>query len=57
MKKEKISVIGLGFVGLTLAAVNAKKGFETIGIDTNVKKIEKNNKGESDFYEPELKEY
>ena len=54
MKKEKISVIGLGFVGLTLAAVNAKKGFETIGIDTNVKKIEKNNKGESDFYEPEL---
>ena len=54
MKKEKISIIGLGFVGLTLAAVNAKKGFETIGIDTNLKKIEKNNKGESDFYEPEL---
>ena len=30
MKKQKISVVGLGFVGLTLAAVNAKKGFDTI---------------------------
>jgi UDPglucose 6-dehydrogenase len=54
MKKIKISIIGLGFVGLTLAAVNAKKGFETVGIDINLEKIKKNNKGESDFYEPEL---
>ena len=50
----KISVIGLGFVGLTLAAVNAKKGFDTIGIDINLKKLEKNKNGLSDFYEPKL---
>ena len=39
MKKPKISVIGLGFVGLILAVVNAKKGFDTIGIDIDSKKL------------------
>ena len=34
MQKQKISVVGLGFVGLTLAAVNAKKGFLSIVIPT-----------------------
>jgi UDPglucose 6-dehydrogenase len=57
MKKMKISVIGLGFVGLTLAAVNAKKGFDTIGIDINLEKLEKNKKGLSDFYEPKLEKF
>jgi UDPglucose 6-dehydrogenase len=57
MKKIKISIIGLGFVGLTLAAVNAKKGFDTIGIDINYEKLEKNKKGLSDFYEPKLEEF
>ena len=57
MKKPKISIIGLGFVGLTLAAVNAKKGFDTIGIETNSKKLEKNRKGLSDFYEPKLERF
>jgi UDPglucose 6-dehydrogenase len=57
MKKMRISVIGLGFVGLTLAAVNAKKGFDTVGIDINLKKLEKNKKGLSDFYEPELEKF
>ena len=41
MKKPKISIIGLGFVGLTLAVVNAKKGFDTIGIDINTEKLKK----------------
>jgi UDPglucose 6-dehydrogenase len=54
MKKIKISIIGLGFVGLTLAAVNSKKGFDTIGIDINTEKLKKNKKGLSDFYEPKL---
>jgi UDPglucose 6-dehydrogenase len=57
MKKLKISIIGLGFVGLTLAAVSAKKGFDTIGIDINSKKLEKNKKGLSDFYEPKLEKF
>ena len=55
MQSQKISVIGLGFVGLTLAAVNAKKGFDTIGIDIDKEKIRKLKRGIPDFYEPKLK--
>jgi UDPglucose 6-dehydrogenase len=54
MSKVKISVLGLGFVGLTLAAVNAKRGFDTIGIDINSKKIDKIKQGIPDFYETKL---
>ena len=50
MKKPKISVVGLGFVGLTLAVVNAKKGFDTIAIDIDDEKLMKNEKGLSDFF-------
>jgi len=57
MKKPKISVIGLGFVGLTVAVVNAKKGFDTVGIDINSRKINELRKGISDFYEPQLVPY
>ena len=39
MTKEKISVVGLGFVGLSMAVVNASKGFYTYGIDIDTKKI------------------
>jgi len=35
---KKISVIGLGFVGLTLAVTNAQKGFSTIGVDNKKEK-------------------
>ena len=54
MKKPKISVVGLGFVGLTLAVVNAKKGFDNIAIDIDDEKLMKNEKGLSDFFEPKL---
>lgn len=39
-KEERISVIGLGYVGLPLAVEFAKK-FDVIGFDTNSKKMEK----------------
>jgi UDP-N-acetyl-D-galactosamine dehydrogenase len=39
-KEEKISVIGLGYVGLPLA-VNFAKKFDVIGFDINTKKLEK----------------
>lgn len=38
-KKEQITVIGLGYVGLPLALLAEKKGYEVIGIDTDSKKI------------------
>ena len=57
MQRQKISVIGLGFVGLSLAVVNAKKGFDTIAIDTNKEKIQKLKSGIPDFYEHDLQNY
>jgi UDPglucose 6-dehydrogenase len=57
MQNQKISVIGLGFVGLTLAVVNAKKGFDTVGIDINQEKIENLKKGIPDFFEPKLEKF
>ena len=57
MNKPKISVVGLGFVGLTLTVVNAKENFETTGIDVDVRKLEKLLSGKPYFYEPKLKSY
>lgn len=56
MKKLNISVIGLGFVGLSLSVTNAKRGFMTIGVDINEKKINNLKKGIPDFFEPKLKD-
>ena len=55
-EKPKVSVIGLGFVGLSIAVTNAKKGFETIGVDIDKKKIENLKKGIPSFYEPKLQD-
>ena len=52
--KSKISVIGLGFVGLSLATANAKKGFDTIGVDIDSKKIERLKACKPDFFEPDM---
>ena len=32
---KKIAVIGLGYVGLALAALCAKKGYQVVGLDAN----------------------
>ena len=39
-KKARIGVVGLGYVGLPLAVEFAGKGFETVGIDVDKKKID-----------------
>lgn len=49
-KKEKMSVIGLGYVGLPLAVAFAKK-IDVIGFDLNEEKIEKYRKGIDVTYE------
>jgi UDPglucose 6-dehydrogenase len=53
-KKSKISVIGLGFVGLSIALTNAKKGFQTIGVDVDNNKIKNLQKGIPSFFEPQI---
>ena len=54
--KPRISIVGLGFVGLSLAITNAKAGFDTIGVDLDVKKINSLNLGIPYFFEPKIKE-
>lgn len=40
-KKEKIAVVGMGYVGLPLAVAFAEKGMDVIGFDINQEKINK----------------
>jgi len=37
----KISIIGLGFVGLSLTSTLSSKGYKVVGIDIDEKKCEK----------------
>jgi UDPglucose 6-dehydrogenase len=55
--KAKVSVIGLGFVGLSIALTNSKKNIPTIGVDIDKSKIENLKKGIPDFFEPKLQDY
>ncbi|NUQ57299.1 MAG: nucleotide sugar dehydrogenase [Candidatus Paceibacter sp.] len=48
-KSETVAVIGLGYVGLPLALIAAKKGYEVFGIDINKEKVELVNSGKSPF--------
>jgi UDP-N-acetyl-D-mannosaminuronic acid dehydrogenase len=43
--KEKIVVLGIGYVGLPLAITLAKSGYEVVGVDVSKKVIEALNKG------------
>lgn len=46
-KSATIGVIGLGYVGLPLAVEYASKGFRTVGIDVDERKVKKVNSGEN----------
>ena len=52
----KVSVIGVGYVGLSTATVFAELGNDVIGADIDAEKIKKLNKGIMPIYEPGLKE-
>ncbi len=44
-KEERISLVGLGYVGMPIAVAFAKKGVDVIGFDLNKSKIETYKKG------------
>jgi UDP-N-acetyl-D-glucosamine dehydrogenase len=46
-KTAKIGVIGTGYVGLPLAVVFAEAGFDVVGVDPLVEKVDAINRGES----------
>ena len=52
--KRTVAVIGMGYVGLTLATSLANKGHIVTGIDTNKRIIKNLTFGKTDIYEPGL---
>jgi UDP-N-acetyl-D-glucosamine dehydrogenase len=54
--KEKVCIIGLGYVGLPLAVQSALKGYTVFGVDNDKSKVEKINSGKSPIKEEFLDE-
>jgi UDP-N-acetyl-D-mannosaminuronic acid dehydrogenase len=53
-KDRTVCILGLGFVGLTLAAVMAEVGFHIIGVEIREDVLKKLEAGIAHFYEPGL---
>ena len=53
---RKVSIIGLGYIGLPTATLFASNGLEVVGVDVNRSIVDKVNKGEIHIVEPDLKE-
>jgi len=54
---QKVTVIGLGFVGLSLASFLGSKNVQITGIDSDKKKLDIIKQGHSPFYEPKIDNY
>jgi len=54
MRFNKISVIGLGYIGLPTAAMFASRKLEVVGIDVNQKAVDTINQGKIHIVEPDL---
>ena len=52
--KKKVSVVGLGYIGLPTAALLAEAGHEVNGVDIRDDVVRKINNGEAHITEPEL---
>jgi UDPglucose 6-dehydrogenase len=55
LKKPKISVLGIGYVGLCTAVGFASKGYDVVASTHDAEKAAKINKGVPPFHEPNLK--
>ena len=51
-----VTIVGAGYVGLTLAIHLANKGVKVLAVDKNIKIIEKLNRGECPIFEESLKD-
>lgn len=54
MKFKKISIIGLGYIGLPTAAMFASRKIQVVGVDVNPRAVETINRGEIHIVEPDL---
>ncbi len=55
-KLERVSIVGLGKLGAPLAACFASKGFPTIGLDVDPRKVQAVNQGIAPVFEPGLQD-
>ena len=53
---EKVSIVGLGKLGLGLALSFADSGIETLGVDVNENTVNAINKGKTPIIEPQYQE-
>jgi len=51
---KKVSVVGLGYVGLPLALLAKRRGYDVLGIDTDTHKVELINQQESPFFDNDI---
>jgi UDP-N-acetyl-D-mannosaminuronic acid dehydrogenase len=54
MKSKRISVIGLGYIGLPTAALLASNGYSVVGMDVSEHAVKTINQGEIHIVEPDL---
>ncbi|MGI9590729.1 MAG: UDP-N-acetyl-D-mannosamine dehydrogenase [Myxococcota bacterium] len=54
MSFERISVIGLGYIGLPTACMFARSGASVVGVDVDARAVESINRGRAQFAEPDL---
>lgn len=55
MERNKVCVVGQGYVGLTLSAVMAEVGFDVLGLEKDPEKLEGLKKNQPHFEEPQLR--
>ena len=53
----QISIVGLGFVGLSFASVLGSKGYSVVGVDTDLEKIKIISENRAPFFEPKLNSF
>ncbi len=53
---KKVTIVGLGYIGLPTAIVSALSGYQVFGFDVDISKIEKINKTESPIFETGIDE-
>lgn len=56
MMIKKVSIIGLGYIGLPTAALIASNNIKVVGIDINTQIVDMINRGEVHFFEPLLED-
>jgi UDPglucose 6-dehydrogenase len=54
--RNKLSILGMGYVGLCTAACFADRGFKVVGVDRDEGRVEAINQGIPPLYEPGLEE-